>query len=168
MQNKFLFGIYCFFLAFPASGTSLSIEETRVAFEQAAEDEIKNEVLLKNLGGPLTDPVLIAYRAATEALMGKFASTPWNKYSWCKQSMKTFRLAVRADSENIEIRYLRITIQSHLPSILNMSGDMEEDKRIILQNINKFTEIQQRKKIANYLIQHIVCTEAEKIILRKY
>ncbi len=113
MQNKFLFGIYCFFLAFPASGTSLSIEETRVAFEQAAEDEIKNEVLLKNLSGTFDQiPVLIAYRAATEALMGKFSYLPWNKYSWCKQSMTTFREAVAADPGNIEIRYLRIAIQT--------------------------------------------------------
>ncbi|MBK6444044.1 MAG: hypothetical protein IPF81_01625 [Bacteroidetes bacterium] len=147
---------------------ALSIEEARKAFEGALEDENKTELLLDNLSGTLSDPVLIAYRAATEALMGKFSYLPWNKYSWCKQSMTTFREAVAADPGNIEIRYLRIAIQINLPSILNMSGDIVEDKKNILQNLDKSNNPAQQNKIASFLLNNVACTDTEKFVLKKY
>lgn len=147
---------------------SQSVDAVRADFELAAEDENKAEQLLKILSGKLTNPLLIGYRAAAEAMMGKYASAPWNKYSYCKQAMKSFSEAVSGDSGNIEIRYLRIAIQVHLPSFLHMSENIEEDKEVILANIDKSKDKILNRKIATFLLKQAICTEQENKLLRNY
>ena len=157
-----------FLISFQVSGAHLSVDAVRAAFVQSANDEDKTEQLLSDLSGNLSDPLLIAYRAGTEALMGKFSSIPWTKYSYCKQAMKSFQDAVSKDPSNIEIRYLRIAVQANLPSFLNMSENIEEDKKVIIQNIQTSSDISLNKKIAALLLDKVSCSEAEKSILRKY
>ena len=79
-MNRHVIILFIALLPLRSIAFALSHEEARKAFEGALEDENKTELLLDNLSGTLSDPVLIAYRAATEALMGKFSYLPWNKY----------------------------------------------------------------------------------------
>lgn len=149
-------------------GSTYTVDQARIAFEIAATNEDKTTELLNNLNDSNLTPILLAYRGATEALMGKFAGVPWSKYTWCKQSMRTFEKAVAAEPENIEIRYLRIAIQIHLPAILNMSGDIESDKACILKNLKFSHNELMNKKIAQYLLANTTCSEQEKTTLFAY
>jgi len=46
--------------------------------------------------------------------------------------------AIKADEKNFELRFLRVTAQTNMPSFLGYRGDIDQDKKFIL---NSFSQI---------------------------
>lgn len=158
----FLFeGIYC--QALPPAVT-----EVRLLFERAFQDENTCSELLEKLDDTGSNALLMGYKAATQALLGKHAMAPWSKYNHCRDSEKTFFTAVQMDPQNIEIRYLRFTVQANLPGFLNMSRNLEEDKKILLSGMRNSTDRVLNKKIAQVLLQSGQCTSSETVFLKPF
>jgi hypothetical protein len=142
--------------------------ELRREFDSAVNDEDKAVSLLSRLDGLAFDPVHLAYHAATTALLAKFSYNPWNKYSYCKQSMSEFQEAVKAAPANIEIRYLRYCVQSNLPSFLGMNKELSDDRTIMLLHLNESSDQDLNKRIASLLLDTKKCSSAEQELLHKY
>ena len=83
-----------------------SLDELRKQYEKAVVEEEDAELMwnwLENYKG--VQGVILAYKASSRALMARYSWNPYNKLSYLKESMKFFRKAVKADAENIEIRF---------------------------------------------------------------
>ncbi|MCS6833999.1 MAG: hypothetical protein NZ521_10530, partial [Flammeovirgaceae bacterium] len=70
----------------------------------------------------------IAYEAAFEAFMAKKAWNPYDKLAHVDMSKRIFKQIVEKDPENIEYRFLRLSMNHHLPSFLQETRWLEEDK----------------------------------------
>jgi len=82
--------------------------------------------------------IITAYEASMEALMAKVAWNPFTKIGHVKESQKIFEKAVAADPDNVEIRFLRFSVEWHLPKWLGLSKHMQEDKDFIMNNLENF------------------------------
>jgi hypothetical protein len=108
------------------------------------------------------DSLLIAYRAAVLAVMAKHTGNPFRKLDYVRQSERTFREAVTQDSENVEIRYLRFSIQHHLPAFLGMSHDLERDAQVIVRHLPRFKGTAHMKtEIIRFMIESGRCEESQ-------
>ncbi len=93
-----------------------------------------------------------AYRASAEALLGRYSWNPATKLRQVQEANRIFRIAVRLDPQNVEIRFLRFAIQHYLPSFLAESINLEEDKAVILAHLHRYEEFElSREHVASFL-----------------
>ncbi len=145
------------------------LADIRLAFEFACYNETKASELLSLLEKNVsTDAILLGYKGAAQSLIAKHSGNPFTKLKYTKLAMNTLQQAVRVSPVNVEIRYLRFVIQSQLPAFLRMSGNIEEDKRIILENIDSIKDnAVMKKKIAGFMINSQKCSAQEVVLLNK-
>jgi hypothetical protein len=154
-------------LTFSASGfmnPGLDIDLLRREYLQAVENEKKTDELLAILTRENPqEPLLIGYKAALEALKAKHVFNPYNKMTYLKKAQKTFEQAIGLSPEDVELRFLRYSVQHYLPSFLGASKNLDEDKRVIIKNIN-YTGLDKdvRVTVARFLIESKRCTAAEQ------
>src|SRR4051812_28711448 len=66
----------------------------------------------------LSKPLAAAYLAAAEMASAQYKINPLSKLSAFNSGKKMLEGAVNSDSINVEIRYIRYTIQNNAPSFL--------------------------------------------------
>ena len=122
-------------------------------------------VVLKQL-----NPTVTAYEASAKALVAKHSWNPITKITSIKESMNLLNKAVDLDKMNLEIRFLRLYIQNSLPDYLGMKDNMEEDKKLIIGNLDWLDHSGLNadiiKYIVGYLSSSIVCTSDEQKVLQ--
>ncbi len=83
---------------------------------------------------------MLAYKAAALSLKAKHDWNPYNKLNWLKEALNIFEEAIRMDPDNIEIRFLRFSIEHYMPDFLGFSQHLEADKNAILKNIHHYQD----------------------------
>lgn len=113
-------------------------KEARKKYFQAIGNERKIERLLKELQN-IENPsaLLLAYRAACESMMAQFSWNPYTKLAQVTKSFDLFAKAIKEDSQNAEIRFLRFSVQHNVPDFLRKNREFEEDKDVLVDNFDK-------------------------------
>lgn len=81
------------------------------------------------------NPTCQAYLGASLTVLAKFGFNPFSKIKNFKEGKDLIENAVIKDPRNLEIRYIRLGVQSYVPFFLNYKDDIEKDKAIILDAI---------------------------------
>ena len=92
---------------------------------------------IKTISAPLNN----AYKAAAQMALAKYKFNPISKLSEFNQAKITLNDCVKKDSLNLEIRYIRLAIQEHVPAILNYYKNIDPDKKFIIQNLHSLKQI---------------------------
>lgn len=100
-------------------------------------------------------PIITAYEASAKALLANYSWNPVSKISYLKESKVLLEEAVEKDMNNIEIRFLRFYIENSIPAILGLSKNLEEDKSVILKNIQNFNKDQFEPGIVEFIIGYM-------------
>jgi hypothetical protein len=145
-------------------------DEIRIAYSKAKESESNLKVLEKLLKEQEpTNVVIKAYLGCLEALKGKYAWLPFQKLVYVDNATHLLNRAVKEASEDIEIRFLRFSIEISLPAFLAKSHHIEQDKISIIENIaesklsKEFLSV-----IADFVVKSGKCNKTEQKFLEKY
>ncbi len=115
------------------------------------------------------EPVVLGYKAASEAVMAKYAWNPYTKIRHLKKAAAIFEEAVALDKQNPEIRFLRFIVEGHIPDYLDMSPNLVEDKAIVINSLAKHPRSGINPALAetmrDYMLRKDRCNEAEKQLL---
>lgn len=84
-----------------------------------------------------SDPFLVAYYGAYEALVAKHSINLYTKYKFIKQGLEKITKAIKLEPQNLEYRFLRLSILHHLPYILGYNDLLYEDINITIQLLQK-------------------------------
>lgn len=167
-----------FWLPFIFAFSSMHISSTdipalRKSYFEATEKEALADslaVALKNM--PAKSPVFVAYWAACEGLRAKFVFSPYKKIHYINQAQKIFINAAQLEPQNIEIRFLRFSMQHNIPAFLGQSKNLEEDLTTIVTNFDTAENLQidetMRSKIAAFLVNSKRCNTTQANFLKKY
>lgn len=126
---------------------------------------------LKSIKNP--DPLIQAYLGSAQAVRAKHAWNPVNKLNFLKQGCNTLNLAVKRSPNQLEIRFLRFSLQHFLPSFLGYSTNLDSDKDKIIEMVQKKEVINMQvdkdilKNMVNFMIDSKRCDAKEIAILRK-
>lgn len=116
------------------------------------------------------EPKVLAFKAASEAVMAKYTWNPSSKLKHLRTSAALFEQAVKLDDDDPEIRFLRYTIQYHIPKYLNMSSNIEEDRRIVMNSLFGYPKSgldpEPCKIMRDVLLKGDLCSAQEKQQLR--
>jgi hypothetical protein len=162
--SAFLF--FCF-TALADNSKAYKLPDLRVQFLEASKDGKAGKEfheLMSNYED--NNPVVLAYKAVSEAIMAKHVWNPYFKMKHLQASSEIFEEAVKLDAANPEIRFLRFTVEHYVPRYLNMSKNLQDDKAKIISGLqrhpNSGLSTDMARNIRDFLLTKDHCTEQEK------
>jgi hypothetical protein len=110
--------------------------------------------------------------AALLALKAKHAWNPYSKIKYLNRSQKVFKEAVAADPHNIEIRFMRFSIEHNVPSFTGFNKELTVDAEDIIAQLDKKNYGSADKEMAIAIIKFLIhskrCTAAQNQVLNKH
>lgn len=142
-----------------------AVQQLRRHYQQAAASKEAGEKFHKLMAAyDKQDAVVLAYKAAAEAIRARDASM-LSKLTYVQQASKLFEQAVKLDADNAEIRFLRLSVESNLPSFLGLSQHVEEDRQFLvstlLQHPKSGLDAESFGLVRDFLVQRGHASEAE-------
>ncbi|WP_245129206.1 hypothetical protein [Mucilaginibacter straminoryzae] len=117
-------------------------------------------------------PVIVGYIGALEALKAKYTWNPYFKLKYLNTAEDHFEKAVAQDPDNIEIRFMRFSVEHHVPSFLGYNKNLQADKHVIINQIERNNYHAADKALVvtvmKFLIDSDRCTAGEKELLNKH
>ena len=148
-----------------------SIELARKEFKKAVfNDKVTNEVYQVLVSSKIQDPLTQAYVAYFTALKARHVTSPYEKIKHVRSFDLTIKKAVALAPNNLEIRFLRFSIQDQLPTYLGYSKELAVDKKMILQQIQSHkvdVPATFKKDMKAVLLNSKTLSIAEKKIIEK-
>ncbi|MBD1392502.1 hypothetical protein [Mucilaginibacter glaciei] len=116
--------------------------------------------------------LLTGYMGALEALKAKHTWNPYFKIKYLNDCEKTFAKAVTRDPHNIEIRFMRFSIEHNVPNFLGYNNNLVTDRQEIIRQVDNQYYAQADKllvkTIISFLIESKRCTLGEITDLKKH
>ena len=132
---------------------TLDLHQIRGLYHRAA--EVKQDALqLNHLMSQVNTsaaPVLICYKGANEMIQAKYALNPITKLDQFNKGKELIKKAFSRDTLNLEMRFIRFSIQNNLPSFLGYRDNLDQDKRFLLNNTKASNDPELQEMIFNYL-----------------
>jgi hypothetical protein len=95
--------------------------------------------------------LLLGYKGAVELGMARHDPNVFKKMSYFNEGKGNLEASIENDPNNIELRFLRLTIQTHLPTFLGYSGDKESDKKFVLDNLDAAPSQEFQTRARNFI-----------------
>ena len=152
----------CLCLLMSASST-LTISDVRSLFKSAAFEENACNKLIFSLKNQASYPqVFVAYKASGLMMNAKYVPNPLDKLTTFSKGKNLLEQTVTKDPNNLEIRFLRLVMQSNAPSFLGYTDAIPRDKKFVLQGLKSETDSELKNMVVAYLQKSEVLTQTEK------
>ncbi len=140
--------------------------QLRTDYPKAVSSEELTLKLYKNLSGVTkTDSkTLLVYKGAVLTLMAKFSKSKKDKKEFFKEGVSLIESAAKAEPSNIEIRYIRMSVQENSPKFLGYHKNIEEDKKFILENYKTTNSKIEKMLVKAFVLQSEIFEVSEKAI----
>lgn len=118
---------------------SAQMDEIRRLFSIANVNENANVKLLEETKNAdlKSNTLLYAYHGAGLMTMANHYTWPGTKLDYFNRGKKKLEKAINYDFRNVELRFIRYSVQRGAPTMLGYYEDMEKDKVFIKKNIKK-------------------------------
>lgn len=121
----------------------------KVNLEDVGLDDFEKYLNKKN---KIPKPELEGYKAALWFLKAKNYYNPYKKYEFFNKGKKQLELIIKKYPDNVELHFLRLTIQDHLPFFLGYNDKIEVDKIFITAKIKELNnDLDLKSRIIEYL-----------------
>ena len=137
---KAIFILYIL-LGTACNAQSVDLETVRMNYEKAASDKKLCQAMIEALRTNTESAVHLAYLGAFQTIWAKHSSNPISKLQTFKKGKRNIEDAVMSKPDNVEIRLLRLSVQSNCPLFLGYKKNIEEDKKFILSNTKNITSV---------------------------
>jgi hypothetical protein len=159
------------FLPFLSAYSQTDISQLRSGFFAIAEDSCSVKKLFESINSEsYSSPVLQAYAGATEAASAQCIKGAFKKLEYFSRGKNNIEAAIEQDSENAEIRFLRLATQCNAPTFLEYNN-IKEDKALILEQLPQL--LQQDSKdgfwlnVANFMLVSEKLSKDEHAVLKE-
>ena len=114
---------------------------------------------------PVEIPLQIGYKGANLMVMSKYGLMPAKKYEHFTKGKALLEKAISLDPTDLELIYLRYSIQLNAPSFLKYNNNLQEDRNILLANVKATKDKDLYKHIVSFLLVEANLTEQEKTLI---
>jgi len=169
-----IFSLFILIFSYNAMAAATDLKKIREDYIASINDSEKANALcaqLQAIKNP--DALILAYLGSAQAIKAKHAWNPVNKMSYLNQGFNTINKAVNKDPNQLEVRFLRFSLQFYVPGFLGYSKNIDTDKDKIItllqneKNANLNVDKKILKDMVNFMIDSKKCDAQEIAILRK-
>jgi len=156
------------FLSMQFHPTDTGLAQIRAAYYSAAQKEISADAFAKKLEdvNEQSSAVMLAYKSMALVLEARDAFNPYTKMSSFNKGKAMLENAVNKSPDNVEVRFLRFCVQSNAPFFLGYSGNIADDKAVILNKWSALRDEDLKQKIKEFMTYSNAATAAEKQMLQ--
>ena len=129
----------------------------RAALNEAAHIKLNKLIETTEVNGAL----LVGYKGAGIMIGANYVFNPISKLSRFNKGKKLIEQAIEKEPKNLELRYLRLTLQTNLPKFLGYSNSINKDKGYIISQLEVTKDLDLRNRILAYLVSSKICTAEE-------
>ena len=166
----FLMIFTVFGLETPLIAQSYKVKELRDEYYQAAKkSDLAKDFYMKLVSfNESEDTLVLGYKGMASFMLAHHAKTPPAKLKYFIEGKNQLEKAIHLDLENLELRYLRFTVQTSAPEFLGYRKNIHADKKFILDSIydGKSTDKDLINRMVEYMLRTKYCTTKEKKSLR--
>ena len=161
------YSIYILFLYFITVNPSIS--EVRKMYKKASKSkEATIELHSKLATLKSTDNyILLAYKAASLTLMAKHAKGFKSKKSYFKEGATLLESIIVKHPNDLELRFIRLTIQENSPKIVRYKKNINDDKLFIYSNLKTNKDLKLKENIKVYVLESKSFSTEEKNVISK-
>ena len=117
------------------SFNSIDLNEVRSSYSKAVLDKKLCEKMIEELELSKEKSVIaIAYLGAYQTIWANHVFNPLSKLATFKKGKNNIELAISKEPENVEIRYIRFSVQKNAPSFLGYDNSLKEDRNFLVKN----------------------------------
>lgn len=149
----------------PVFGRAQDTQQLRHAFAAAVGSEAAAAELCASLEAKKEKSALEwGYLGGGKALAAKFAVNPFTKLRLVTEANRCFDRALSLAPQHTEVHYLRLAMQSQLPSFLGQSDAVDEDKRFLIGSLGSTCreDAVLCNQVTSLLTEHVSCSPSEK------
>ena len=148
------------------TASNLSITEVRNAYEKAVySEQVANELLDKL--NSTNNNTLLGYKGTVTMMMAKHVFSPYKKLNYFKAGKEILEQALQKEPLNVELRYLRFSIQSNSPKFLEYDSNLQSDKLFLLKEVKTLTDADLKQRITKFLLKSSEVNKTEKLTLQQ-
>lgn len=148
------------------TASNLSITEVRNAYEKAVySEQVANELLDKL--NSTNNNTLLGYKGTVTMMMAKHVFSPYKKLNYFKAGKEILEQAILKEPLNIELRFLRFSIQSNSPKFLDYHSNLFSDKSFLLKEVKTINDTDLKQRITKFLLNNNEVSKAEKLTLQQ-
>jgi hypothetical protein len=115
---------------------SVNMQKLRSLYEKASLEEASCKEVIR-----LTEKST-PEKGAAQTMSAQYAGNPYTKLQLFNSGKSKIEHAANLQPKNVEIAYLRFTVQCGAPAFLNYSSAMTNDKTVILDNLENVFRVQ--------------------------
>lgn len=154
-----------FTLFFTTIAFSQELAQVRTAYATLENDTAKVEVLYNTLQNVSEkNNTLSGYKGAIMVFKADAEKGIKNKKFYFKEGVMLLENALTKDSNNIELRTLRLGIQENAPRFLKYNDDIAQDKQFILEHYKATPSKAVRDFVKGYVMQSTIFSDEEKAL----
>ena len=149
-----------------------NIPNLRKKLMQAIDSKPTTDSLYQSLGLlQQRSGLLNGYMGTLEALKAKHAWNPYYKIKYLNSCENTFKGAIAQDPHNIEIRFMRFSVEHNVPGFLGYTKNLKTDKQEMIHQIELKNYGTADKELVIAVIKFMLdskqCTADENTFLNK-
>ncbi|HRE64605.1 MAG TPA: hypothetical protein PKU77_12490 [Ferruginibacter sp.] len=111
------------------------MNEVKTNFNLAVQDKNISKKMMEKLEQyNEKSSVYLAYLGGYQTIWANHVFNPSSKLQTFNKGKKNIELAVKNAPDNIEIRYIRFSVQKNAPSFLGYNSHLKEDKDFLVKN----------------------------------
>jgi hypothetical protein len=156
-------------MAIGFSISSVDLDVIRDAYKEASNDKTKVDALNRLLLSVTKEDeaVLVAYKGASTVLNARYSKILLDKKKMFIEGVSYIEHAIDKVPDEVELRFIRISIQENTPKFLKYKDNIEEDKQLILTQFNSINSSSLKNHIQDYILHSELFTDEEKSVISK-
>lgn len=146
-----------------AFNSASDVQSARAYFLKAGTDAVYADKL-KTLTEGRSEALLKAYHGTAWAMKAKHHGNPVKKLEFLNKGLSDINTAVLLNAADIEIRFLRFSVEDNIPSVVPFKSHIAADKKMLIENTHSGHPFY--STIKGYLLQSGRLSASEKASLR--
>jgi hypothetical protein len=138
--------LFCMLVNVPSTSLLVELRNNYGACSKSEQLCDKMLAKLKNTSGPTEK----GYQASFTMMKANWATWPNQKLAYFNEGKDLLEKTIKANSTNIELRFLRYSLQKEIPSFLNYDNKIE-DLAYIKKNVASLSDEHLKQKIQSYI-----------------
>ena len=111
------------------------LNEVRASYSKAVLDKKICKKMIEELELSKEKSVIaLAYLGAYQTIWANHVFNPLSKLATFKKGKNNIESAISKEPENVEIRYIRFSVQKNAPSFLRYNSHLKEDRDFLVKN----------------------------------
>lgn len=118
---------------------SIDLDFMRLNYAKAVSDKKLCSQMIEKLKTEKNSPIFLAYLGGLQTIWANHTMNPISKLRTFNKGKKNLNKAVVMASDNIEIRFIRLSVQKNAPTFLGYHQQIETDEMFIEKNKQNIT-----------------------------